>query len=179
MISPFRDIFVAHCVSTSKELAGEFQRLARKHRPDGTDMPNVFLSSDPFSIPSGKRSLDEVLGHLDTCTDFVALITDVKDWRNRSISFETGYFMGRQKARAKYAPREEGNRKRPLIFVFGDRIRRRASWPFDEHQLIDTRDSSRVQDALLSLGIRPCDEECMNDFTALFRMDKCNSISGS
>jgi len=142
-------------------------------------MPNVFLSSDPFSIPSGKLSLEVVLGHLDTCTDFVALITDVKDWKNRSISFETGYFMGRQKVRAEYAPHEMGNQKRPLIFVFGDLIEKRASWPFDEHQLIDTRNSSRVRNALLNMGIRPCDDECMSEFTALFGKDKCKNASRS
>jgi len=127
-------------------------------------MPNVFLSSDPFSIASGEPWLEAVLRNLNSCTDFVALITDREDWKNTWITFETGYFMGR----IEHSERQDGIVKRPQVFVF-DNLMTSVSWPLSGLHLIDTNDSFRVQRALLDMHIGPWDGKCIEEFTNLFK----------
>ncbi len=133
-------------------------------------MPRVFVSSDPDSIASGEPWLEAVVRNLDSCTDFVALIADPEDWKSLWIPFEAAYFMGRQRGLTQHDEKLRQSEKRPQIFVFGQLIES-ASMPLGGLHLIDTRDSSRVQDAMLEMEIGPWmdDGECKRDFTALFQ----------
>lgn len=167
-----RKIFVSHCAKRTSE-AQEFQRLVIKHQfrnVGEAPMPRVFVSSDPDSIASGEPWLEAVVRNLDSCTDFVALIADPEDWKSLWIPFEAAYFMGRQRGLTQHDEKLRQSEKRPQIFVFGQLIES-ASMPLGGLHLIDTRDSSRVQDAMLEMEIGPWmdDGECKRDFTALFQ----------
>jgi hypothetical protein len=165
-------IFVSHSAKRTL-VATEFQKLVRKHqfRNIGeAPMPSVFVSSDPDSIASGEPWLEAVVRNLDSCTDFVALIADSEDWKSLWIPFEAAYFMGRQRGLTQHDEKLKQYEKRPQIFVFGQLIES-ASFPLSGLHLIDTRDPSRVQDAMLGMEVGPWrdDDECKRDFTALFQ----------
>jgi hypothetical protein len=159
-----RRIFVSHC-ARSKLMAREFQRLVKKHQfrnVGEAPTPNVFLSSDPDSIASGEPWLDAVLRNLDSCTDFVALITDPDDWKSQWIPFEVAYFMGRQRGLGQHGEKLKLSEKRPPIFVLPE-LMKDVPWPLCALHLIDTSDLDRVQDAVLAMEVGPWLCECIQD----------------
>jgi hypothetical protein len=110
-----------------------------------------------------------VLRNLSNCTDFVALIVDPEDWKSLWIPFEVAYFMGRQRGLTEHDEKRRPFEKRPQIFVFCEL--KGAEFPLGGLHLIKIDDVSRIQDALLAMGVGPWgnDDECRKDFLTFFK----------
>ena len=144
-------VFVSHSSASIMEADG-FRRLANRHR--GKPAPQIFLSGDSASIPSGALWLNSIMSALNSCTHFAALIVKKEDFQNPWILFEIAFAMGRG--------------LKPKVFVFGQLSPGAMPMPLGAVHLIDTGNTDRWRSDLVDIGLGD-PEKFHEDFAHLFR----------